>query len=88
MLRERAPRNAADGPRSRFLEVPENIWLTQKLMATLYDVTVPAVSQHLKRIFSDHELDEEAVVKRYLTTAADGKTYNTKRECREEEQQG
>lgn len=50
----------------------ENIWLTQKLMATLYDVTVPAINQHLKRIFADNELDEGAVVKHYLITAADG----------------
>jgi len=53
----------------------ENIWLTQKMMATLYDVTVPAISQHLKRIFSDNELEETAVVKQYLITAADGKNY-------------
>jgi len=36
----------------------ENIWLTQKMMASLYDVTVSAVNQHLKRIFSDNELEE------------------------------
>ncbi len=56
----------------------ENIWLTQKLMATLYDVSVPAINQHLKRIFSDNELEESSVVKQYLTTAADGKGYQTK----------
>ncbi|NLV25128.1 MAG: virulence RhuM family protein, partial [Deltaproteobacteria bacterium] len=56
----------------------ENIWLTQKMMATLYDVSVPAINQHLKRIFADNELQEEAVVKKYLITAADGKNYNTK----------
>ena len=50
----------------------ENIWLTQKMMAALYDVSVPAINQHLKRIFSDNELEESAVVKQYLTTAADG----------------
>jgi hypothetical protein len=53
----------------------ENIWLTQKMMATLYDVSVPAINQHLKRIFADNELEEEAVIKQYLTTAADGKNY-------------
>ncbi len=53
----------------------ENIWLTQKMMATLYDVSVPAINQHLKRIFADNELEEAAVVKQYLTTAADGKSY-------------
>lgn len=56
----------------------ENIWLTQKMMATLYDVTVPAINQHLKRIFADNELDEEVVIKPYLITAADGKNYRVK----------
>ncbi|MDY0295861.1 MAG: virulence RhuM family protein [Acidobacteriota bacterium] len=56
----------------------ENIWLTQKMMATLYDVSIPAINQHLKRIFADNELEEKAVIKQYLITAADGKNYNTK----------
>jgi len=56
----------------------ENIWLTQKMMSTLYDVSVPAVNQHLKRIFVDNELVEEAVIKHYLITAADGKNYQVK----------
>jgi hypothetical protein len=56
----------------------ENIWLTQKMMATLYDVSIPAINQHLKRIFFDNELEETAVVKQYLITAADGKSYQTK----------
>ena len=41
----------------------ENIWLTQKMMATLYDVSVSAINQHLKRIFEDNELIEGAVKK-------------------------
>ena len=56
----------------------ENIWLTQKMMAALYDVSIPAINQHLKRIFSDNELEEISVVKQYLITAADGKNYLTK----------
>ena len=56
----------------------ENIWLTQKMMAALYDVSVSAINQHLKRVFEDGELLEEAVIKKYLITAADGKSYNTK----------
>lgn len=56
----------------------ENIWLTQKMMATLYDVSIPAINQHLKRVFADNELNESAVIKEYLITAADGKNYNTK----------
>lgn len=72
---------AACGGRQTSVEMryeDENLWLTQKMMATLYDVTVPAINQHLKRIFADNELDEEAVVKQYLTTAADGKNYRVK----------
>ena len=56
----------------------ENIWLTQKMMATLYDVSVSAINQHLKRIFEDNELVEESVIKKYLITASDGKSYSTK----------
>ena len=56
----------------------ENIWLTQKMMAALYDVSVPAINQHLKRIFAGNELEESAVIKKYLITASDGKRYNTK----------
>ncbi len=56
----------------------ENVWLTQKMMAALYDVSVPAINQHLKRIFSDNELAESSVVKQYLIAAADGKNYQTK----------
>ena len=50
----------------------ENIWLTQKMMATLYDVTVSAVNQHLKRIFSDSELTPEATIKKYLIVQTEG----------------
>lgn len=56
----------------------ENIWLTQKMMASLYDVTVSAINQHLKRIFEDGELLVEAVIKDYLITADDGKNYRAK----------
>jgi len=55
----------------------ENIWLTQKMMATLYDVTVAAINQHLKTVFDDGELDAVSVIKKYLITAADGKQYKT-----------
>jgi hypothetical protein len=71
---------AATGEQTEAIEVryqDENVWLTQKMMATLYGVTVPAISQHLKRIFTAGELEETAVVKHYLTTAADGKAYRT-----------
>lgn len=55
----------------------ENIWLTQRMMATLYDVSISAINQHLKRIFDDGELLEGSVIKKYLITAADGKNYQT-----------
>ena len=50
----------------------ENIWLTQKMMATLYDVSVSAVNQHLKRIFADNELELGATVKKYLIVQTEG----------------
>lgn len=50
----------------------ENLWLTQKMMATLYDVSVPAISQHLKRIYADNELAREATVKQYLMVQTEG----------------
>ena len=56
----------------------ENIWLTRKIMATLYDISVSTINQHLKRIFENNELIEESVIKKYLITASDGKSYSTK----------
>lgn len=50
----------------------ENIWLTQKMMAALYDVSVPAINQHLKRIFGDNELDSETTIKQYLIVQTEG----------------
>lgn len=51
----------------------ENIWLTQKMMATLYGVSVPAINQHLKRLFDDNELERRATIKQYLIVQAEGK---------------
>jgi hypothetical protein len=56
----------------------ENIWLTQKRMADLFGVGVPAVSKHLKNIFAANELDENSVISILETTAEDGKKYKTK----------
>ena len=56
----------------------ETVWLTQKQMAELFSVNVPAISKHLRNIFADHELSEDAVVSKMETTAADGKTYMTR----------
>lgn len=40
----------------------ENIWLTQKMMATLYDVALPTINEHIKKIYADSELDESATI--------------------------
>lgn len=56
----------------------ENIWLTQKMLAALYDVDVRTINYHLKKIFDDAELQEEAVIRIFRITASDGKSYNTK----------
>jgi hypothetical protein len=55
----------------------ETLWLTQKRMAELFDVKVPTISEHLKNIYKAEELQENSVVRKFLTTAADGKKYNT-----------
>ena len=55
----------------------DTVWLTQLEMAELFDATKQNVSLHLKNIFDDLELIQDAVVKESLTTAADGKKYQT-----------
>ena len=55
----------------------ETVWLTQNHMAELFQTTKQNISLHLKTIFSDKELDQNSVVKKFLTTAADGKNYTT-----------
>ena len=55
----------------------ETIWATQKAMAQLFDVGVPAISKHLKNIFEEGELLESSVVSKMETTASDGKDYLT-----------
>ena len=55
----------------------ENIWATQKAMATLFDVNVPAISKHLKNIFESGELKDDSVVSKMEITASDGKNYQT-----------
>jgi len=55
----------------------ENVWLSQKMIALLYDIEVNTVNYHLKKIFSDSELEETSVIRNFRITAADGKTYDT-----------
>ena len=57
--------------------VDEDVWLSQKMMAVLYDVNVRTINEHLKKIFTDNELAEDAVIRKFRITATDGKTYNT-----------
>ena len=56
----------------------DTVWLTQQQMADLYQTSKSNVSEHIKHIFEDGELDENSVVRKFRTTAADGKNYNTK----------
>ena len=53
-------------------------WLTHKLMATLFDVDIRTISEHLRNIFLSGELHEDSVIRKFRNTAADGKSYATK----------
>ncbi len=55
----------------------EDVWLSQKMMGALYDVNVRTVNEHLKKVFSDNELEEISVIRKFRITASDGKNYNT-----------
>jgi hypothetical protein len=64
---------AASGNAEASVEIryeDESFWLPQKMMAALYDVSVPAINKHVERIFSGNELEELSVVKQYFTTAS------------------
>ena len=54
----------------------ETVWLSQQQLCELYNTSKANVSEHIKHIFDDGELDEESVVRKFRTTAADGKSYN------------
>ena len=60
----------------RFMD--ETVWLSQAMMAELFQTSKQNIGQHLKNIFTDQELDEISVVNNFFTTAADGKNYRTK----------
>jgi len=53
----------------------ETVWLSQGLMAELFQATKQNISLHIRNIFKEGELDQHSVVKEYLTTASDGKRY-------------
>ena len=50
----------------------ENIWLTQKMMATLYDVDVRTINEHIKKIYSDSELEEDSTVRNFRIVQTEG----------------
>lgn len=56
----------------------ETIWLTQKLIAVLFSVSIPTINEHLKNIFDSGELDPDSVIRKFRITAADSKSYTTK----------
>lgn len=66
---------AAVGDNPESIEVryeDENIWLTQKMLATVYGVTTAAINQHIKNIFNDNELDENSTIKNFLIVQKEG----------------
>ncbi len=56
----------------------ETIWMTQKLIAVLFSVSIPTINEHLKNIFDSGELDPDSVIRKFRITAADSKSYTTK----------
>ncbi len=71
---------ASTGDSSESVEMryeDENIWLTQNMMAALYDVDVRTINYHIKKIFADSELLEDSVIRKFRITADDGKAYLT-----------
>ena len=70
---------AGEGPGSVEMRYEgENIWLTQKMLATLYDVDIRTINYHIKKVFNDSELQEDQVIRKFRITADDGKTYDTR----------
>ena len=71
---------ASTGDSSESVEMryeDENIWLTQKMMAALFDVDVRTINYHIKKVFADSELLEDSVIRKFRITADDGKAYLT-----------
>ena len=55
----------------------ENVWLSQAQLVELYQSSKSNISEHIKHIFEEGELSENSVVRKFRTTAIDGKNYNT-----------
>lgn len=56
----------------------ETVWLTQAQLCDLYQTSKSNISEHIKHIFEEQELDESSVVRKFRTTASDGKNYNVR----------
>lgn len=56
----------------------EQVWLSQKMLAALYNVQTHTINYHLKKLFNDSEIEEQSVIRNFRVTADDGKIYNTK----------
>ena len=56
----------------------EQVWLSQKMLAALYNVQTHTINYHLKKLFNDSEIEEQLVIRNFRVTADDGKIYNTK----------
>ncbi|WP_420796011.1 virulence RhuM family protein [Desulforamulus profundi] len=66
---------AATGDNPQSVEMryeDENIWLTQKMLATLYDVEIPTINEHIAKIYSDHELEPEATIRNFRIVQTEG----------------
>ena len=66
---------AATGDSTESMEMryeDENIWLTQKMMATLYDVDVRTINEHIKKIYSDSELEEDSTIRKFRIVQTEG----------------
>ena len=66
---------AAGGKSAESIEIQyedENIWLTQKMMAILYDASVSTINEHIKNILADHELQEEATIRNFRIVQTEG----------------
>ena len=50
----------------------ENIWLTQKMMTTLYDVDVRTINEHIKKIYSDSELEKDSTIRNFRIVQTEG----------------
>ncbi|HEY5585312.1 MAG TPA: phosphoribosylaminoimidazolesuccinocarboxamide synthase [Ruminiclostridium sp.] len=59
------------------LVADENVWLTQDIIATLYEKGRSTIAEHLKNLFNDGEIEENSTCRKFLRVASNGKEYNT-----------